>query len=308
MIAGFVVIWGTAYWPTEVAGEHSGAVLLSGLRVIGGALLLVVVANFLGARLPRGRMLGWAVALGVVMIALPHWGTTEAVVRAGAGNAAIVVNAVPIVIVVLGWIFLRERLSLVALAGIALGFGGVILMVSTQLGGERDTKQLLLGVGFGFASMIGWGTGTLMLRWFATRRSEEMDMLGFTTTQFVVAGIVLLVAGLGAEGASSTNWSSGEFWAALTWIGPVSGLAMACYFLALRSLAAARVSAPLFLVPAVAVVVEIARGNAPTALVLLGMILAIIGVAFVTVPREVVAELAPRVWRQIRGVATGFGA
>ena len=41
LLAGFVLIWGTGYWPTEVASEHTSTVMLSALRVTGSALLLV---------------------------------------------------------------------------------------------------------------------------------------------------------------------------------------------------------------------------------------------------------------------------
>ena len=308
LITGFVLIWGTGYWPTEVANRHTEIVLLSGLRVVGGALPLLAFAMLSGAKMPRGRMLAWAVGSGLVMIALSHWGTTEAVARAGAGNAAVVVNAAPLIVVALGWMFLREKLSLVGLSGAALGFGGVIFMVWSQLGGDIETTQLLLGVGLGILATTGWALGTLLLRAFATRRGEEMDMVGFTTTQFASAGIVLLIAGLAVDGTGSTNWGSGELWGAVTWIGPVSGLGFACYFLALRHMNAARVSAPMFLVPAVAVVLEVARGNAPTALVLLGMFLAVLGVAMVSLPRELLASAGPRLWRQVRSAATSIGA
>jgi O-acetylserine/cysteine efflux transporter len=304
LLAGMVLIWGTGYWPTEVAGEHTETVLLSGLRVIGGALLLVSVALLARSRWPRGRMLGWAAISGLIMVALSHWGTTEAVARAGPGNAAVVVNAAPLIVAALGWFLLRERLSGIGIAGVILGFGGVVLMVSSQLGGDTDTRQLLIGVGLGAAGALGWAIGTLLVRAFATRRGEEMDMLSFTATQFTVAGVVLLVAGFGIDGVATTEWGSGELWAALFWIGPVSGLGFAFFFVALGRMPAARASAALFLVPGVAVIVEIARGNVPTALVLLGMFLAVAGVALVNVPREALAGLAPRVWRQLRGAPT----
>jgi O-acetylserine/cysteine efflux transporter len=304
LLAGMVLIWGTGYWPTEVAGEHTETVLLSGLRVIGGALLLVSVALLARSRWPRGRMLGWAAISGLIMVALSHWGTTEAVARAGPGNAAVVVNAAPLIVAALGWFLLRERLSGIGIAGVIVGFGGVVLMVSSQLGGDTDTRQLLIGVGLGAAGALGWAIGTLLVRAFATRRGEEMDMLSFTATQFTVAGVVLLVAGFGIDGVATTEWGSGELWAALFWIGPVSGLGFAFFFVALGRMPAARASAALFLVPGVAVIVEIARGNVPTALVLLGMFLAVAGVALVNVPREALAGLAPRVWRQLRGAPT----
>ena len=166
LLAGFVLIWGTGYWPTEVASDHTGAVLLSGLRVMGSALMLLAMALFAGAKWPRGHMLVWAAGTGLLMIALSHWGTTEAVIRASPGNGAIVVNAAPLLVVALGWISLREKLSMIGLAGVAIGFGGVILMVSSQLGGDIDSTQLLIGVGLGAASAVGWAIGTLILRSF----------------------------------------------------------------------------------------------------------------------------------------------
>ena len=132
-------------------------------------------------------------------------------------------------------------------------------------------------------------------------------MLGFTATQFLVAGVVLLIAGFGIDGAGSTNWGSGELWAVLFWIGPVSGIGFACFFAALSRMSAARVSAPMFLIPAVAVAVEIVRGNVPTALVLLGMLVAVIGVGLVNVPREALVGAAPRLWRQLRGASATLG-
>ena len=304
LLAGMVLIWGTGYWPTEVAGEHTETVLLSGLRVIGGALLLVSVALLARARWPRGRMLGWAAISGLIMVALSHWGTTEAVARAGPGNAAVLVNAAPLIVAALGWFLLRERLSWIGIAGVIVGFGGVVLMVSSQLGGDTDTRQLLIGVGLAAAGAVGWAIGTLLVRALATRRGDEMDMLSFTATQFTVAGVVLLVAGFGIDGVATTEWGSGELWAALFWIGPLNGLGFAFFFVALGRMTAARASAALFLVPGVAVIVEIARGNVPTALVLLGMFLAVAGVALVNIPREALAGLAPRVWRQLRSATT----
>ena len=290
LLAGFVLIWGTGYWPTEVASEHTGTVLLSGLRVIGSALFLVALAWFSRSKWPKGPMLIWATTTGLLMIALSHWGTTESVIRAGPGTGAVLVNSAPLIVVALGWVSLRERLSLLGLAGVAIGFGGVVLMVSSQIGGGTENSQLLIGVGLGAAGAVGWAIGTLILRSFTLQRSDDLDMLSFTATQFVVAGVVLLISGFSAEGVSSTNWGSTALWASLVWIGPLSGLGFACFFGALSRMPAAHVSAPMFLVPAVAVIVEIARGNSPTALVLLGMSLAVFGVGLINVQNEMLVN------------------
>ena len=302
LLAGAILIWGTSYWPTAVGAEHTSNVLLSGLRTAGGAVVLLLLVALTRARLPRGGLLWWALLTGVVMIALSHWGTTEAVARAGPGTAAIVINSAPLIVVALGWITLRERLSLFGVLGVITGFGGVVLMVSSQLGGTADRTQLLLGAGLAFAGAVGWAVGTLILRALA-QREADVDLLGFTAVQFAIAGAVLLGAGVAVDGVSGTNWSSGELWAVLVWIGPVSALGVAMFFGALGRLTAARASAALFLVPVVAVIVELARGNAPGPLVLVGMFVAVCGVAVVNVPRQQLALVAPRLRRSLRGPA-----
>lgn len=305
LLGSAVLIWGTGYWPTAIGAEHAANVTLAGLRTSGGGVTLVALAVLTRARFPRGALLGWAVLTGVTMIALSLWGTTEAVARAGPGNAAIVINSAPLLVAALGWIILRERLSPFALLGVLTGFGGVVLMVSSQLGGTVDTAQLLLGAGLAMTGAVGWATGTLMLRALA-QREGELDMLGFTAVQFAVAGTLLLSVGFAVEGAMATDWSAPALWAVFVWIGPVNTLGVVMFFVALSRLAAARASAALFLVPAVAVIVEIARGNAPGPLVLLGMVLAVLGVAMVNAPpQQLVAAarraVSPRLRRTPRG-------
>ena len=68
------------------------------------------------------------------------------------------------------------------------------------------------------------------------------------------------------------------------------------FFGALKHATATAVSASLFLVPVVAVVVEAIYGNAPSASVLVGMALAIVGVGAVMFAPEFEAR-----WRLARG-------
>ena len=61
-----------------------------------------------------------------------------------------------------------------------------------------------------------------------------------------------------------------------------SAIAYLAFFAALRRVEAAQASAWLFLVPVVAVVVELALGEVPDGIVLVGMALAIAGVALIS--------------------------
>jgi len=214
-----------------------------------------------------------------------QWGLTEAIDRAGPGNGAVLINTNPLMVLVLAWIFLRERLSPLGVFGLLAGFGGVVLMVSSQLGGSVETRQLLLGSFLALVAALSYAASVVILR-SLSQHAGEMDMLGFLTVQFLVGSAVLLPIALAIEGTSGTDWGSESFWAATGWTGPGAAVAALLFYLALKRLPAAKTSSALFLVPAVAIIVEVVRGNSPDALALIGMLVTVLGVALAALPPE----------------------
>ncbi|MGI9659787.1 MAG: DMT family transporter [Gaiellaceae bacterium] len=290
LLATAVVIFGTGYWPTAVAAAHAPSLMVTMLRVVSSAVFLLALALALRTRLPRGHMLGWSVLTGLLIATVFQWGLTEAIERAGPGNGAVLINTNPLMVLVLAWIFLRERLPSLGVFGLLAGFGGVVLMVSSQLGGEVETHQLLLGSFLALVAALSYAVGVVILR-SLSQREGEMDMLGIVTVQFLVGSAVLLPIALAVEGTAGTDWSSGSFWAATTWTGPGAAVAALLFYLALKRLPAAKTSSALFLVPAVAIVVEVVRGNTPDALALTGMLVTVLGVALAALPPEWAAAL-----------------
>lgn len=286
-----IFFWGTAFRLTDIGADHASAVVFSALRALPAALALLGLAFLLRSRPPRGRTLLYAVLSGPLMVTLAFEGIAEGVTLAGAANAAVLVNTTPFFTLLLGRAFLGERVGRAAAGGLVVGFTGVVLMVSSQLGGDRPTGDLLLGMGLALLAGAGFGVGTLLIKAAATREGAAFDAMGFTAVQYVVGGLAL--AGLaplyGDVGA--TDWGSGDLWAAVAWVAlGSSAIASLAFALALRSIPATRASAWQFLSPVVAVVVELVFGDAPGAVVLLGMALAVAGVALVSVlpaPRPV---------------------
>jgi probable blue pigment (indigoidine) exporter len=123
-----------------------------------------------------------------------------------------------------------------------------------------------------------------------------------TAGQYLIGGAALLVLSSSFEGFGGTEWSSGELWASVAFVSIVGcALATIAYFAALRRFSATTATAWSFLSPVVAVLLEIALGNVPRAIVLAGMVVTIAGVAIVnTAPqRPVVATRTER--RRQRG-------
>ena len=276
-----VVFWGTTYWPIEIANDYVPPNMVADLRTTLSALVLIMALSMVRARLPRGRLLLWAIGTGLVMIGLFQWGLIQSVDLAGPGNAAILVNLAPLIVLALGALLLAERVTVMRVSGLLIGFGGVVLMVAAQVTTTGDAGRLIAGVGAGLLAAVAWSIGTIAIRRIA-RSDPGMDMRGFMSVQYVIGALVLLPAGAVAVAQDGAEWSSAELWAAAVWIGPVSAMGVLLFFVALKQLSATRASAFLFLVPATAVVVEIARGNVPNGLVLAGMLLAILGVAIVS--------------------------
>jgi drug/metabolite transporter (DMT)-like permease len=297
LLATAVIIFGTGYWPTAVAAEHAPSLMVTTLRVASSAAFLLVLTLALRKRLPRGRMLGWSVLTGVLIAVIFQWGLTEAIDRAGPGNGAVVINTNPLMVLVLAWIFLRERLPPLGIFGLLVGFGGVVLMVSSQLGGSIESRQLLLGSLLGLVAALAYAIGVVILR-NLSQRVGEIDMTGIVTAQFLVGSAVFLPIAFAIEGATSTDWGSGSFWAATVWTGPGAAVAALLFYLALKRLPAAKTSSALFLVPAVAIIVEVVRGNAPDALALIGMLVTVIGIALAVLPPEWTGALGRQRWRR----------
>ncbi|MGI9658668.1 MAG: DMT family transporter [Gaiellaceae bacterium] len=299
LLGAAVLMWGTGWWPIALASEHAPPLTVAGLRTAPAIPVLLLALPMLGGRLPRGRLLFWAVLTGLIMVAFFQFGLTEGVARMGAGNTAVLVNTPPLIVAVLAWLMLRERLSRRAVLGLPLGFAGVVLMVSAQLSGDISTRALLTGVAFALTAALGWALGTMLLRYVA-QRNDNVDMVGITAVQYVVAGSLLFPLALAVNGVGDTDWSSPELWASVVWIGPAAALATILFFASLKRLPAARASAWLFLIPTIAVLLEIARGRAPDAVVLAGMALTIVGVALVNVPHVALAGIPGAVLGRIR--------
>jgi drug/metabolite transporter (DMT)-like permease len=300
-----ILLWGTSFWPVEAAGDHASPLALAALRTFPAGVLLLLCLPLLRARLPRGEAAWWAAVTGVLMVGFFFYALTEGTIRAGAGNAAVLVNTSPFIVVLLGRLLSDERIAAIGLVGLVAGFAGVVVMVSSQLGGGGD--GVVAGLGLALGASLAWAIGTLLIKRLVNR-VPDLDLVGFTAVQYAVGGTALALVALPLTGRGDVDWGAGALWVPLAYlIVGASALASVAYFSALKRMTATRTAAGLFLVPAVAVLVDLVRGSVPGPVVLAGMAVTIVGVALVNLPGRAVVEdhapAAPRV-RPPAGVAS----
>jgi drug/metabolite transporter (DMT)-like permease len=280
---------GVVYPVTDSALHHTSPIMIATLRAIVGGLLLTAMLPLMGSRLPRTRRLWlWAFAIGLGNTTLTQVGISVGTARAGAAVAAVLLNSSPFFVAVIAWFALAEPITRLRAAGLVIGFGGVLLVVLADPGNIAHGSRLAVGLALSLLGALGWAAGGVGMR-VLTQRESDLDIVGITAAQFLAGGVPLIPLVLLAGG--STDWSGPSLFAQLAYL--IIGGQLLVYVgfnAALSRWPSTRVYAWTFLVPVVAVVIEVVRGALPGASAMVGIALVIVGVAIVNHPR---AEPSP---------------
>ncbi|HRN51298.1 MAG TPA: DMT family transporter [Anaerolineales bacterium] len=133
--------WGSAFYWIKVALEQLQPFTLVAWRLLLGGVLLGLTAWFKRAALPRGWAQWWPLLmLGLINIAIPLVITTSGQQFIDTGVASIVLSTVPLFTVILAYFTLKEdALNRWQLAGLLVGFAGVVLLLLRDVGGGQST-------------------------------------------------------------------------------------------------------------------------------------------------------------------------
>jgi len=291
LLGATVVLWGVQFQAVIWASDHATGLALAAIRALVAGLALSVFATIGGSRWPDRRLWPWAIAGGIVMVAINGLALMEGTPRAGPANMAVLVNAAPFVILVLAAVFLRERVTRGGVAGLLVGFAGIVLLVWNELGAAGAGSDLVLGVALGGVACVSWSVGTVMVKWLSAH--ADFDPVGFAAATFVVAAplLIVLACAVDPSGTRSTDWESAELWANAAFIGlGATALGTVMYFTVLRLVPANTAGAWLFLPPVVAILGEVVMGEPQAALSLFGLVLAVAGVLIVSLAQKAEAE------------------
>lgn len=140
-------LWGAAFLFMRVAAPQFGAVALAALRVAGAALLLVpllVAHHRLGALRRHWRPIA---LVGIANSALPFMCFAYAALSLTAGLASIINATRPLFGALIAMAWLRESSSPARVAGLLLGFVGVLALVWDRVGIKADVDSLAVATG-----------------------------------------------------------------------------------------------------------------------------------------------------------------
>ena len=273
----FVLIWSSGFVVAKYAFEYSDVLFFLGVRLLiaGSILLLITVALGQSLRLTRSQVL-ISLALGLTLQGLYLGGVWEAIANGSpAGIASVVTSTQPILVSILAFVILKERLFRNQIAGLVLGFVGVVLVLAPSFSAAGE--MTLIALSLLILGLSGSTSATLIQK----KYGSSLPLLTGTTYQFLFAGFILTIISL-VSGRTYLDWNL-QTSLAMAWaIIVTSIIAVIALLWMLQRGSAAKVSSLLYLVPPAASLQAWALfGEKLNAQSIIGIAMTALGVALV---------------------------
>jgi len=281
--AFFVLLWSTGFIVAKFGLPYAPPLTFLLLRCVGVLLVLTPSVLIWRAPWPRGQVKH--VALAGLLLQAGYLGGVWCAIKIGmpAGLSALIVGMQPILTAVAAPL-IGERVRPRQWLGLLLGLAGVALVVAAKINLAGLSARAILYCLFALLSIT---AGTMYQRRYCPR----FDLRTGTVIQFAATVAVLLPCAILVEhldpALSNVVWNA-RFVAALLW--SVFALSIGAIFLLFTLIGrsnALDVTSLLYLTPpTTAIMAWLVFGESLSPLGLMGMVVAVTGVAFVVKKKE----------------------
>jgi drug/metabolite transporter (DMT)-like permease len=245
LFAAVSVLWGIPYLFIKLAVEDLSPVMVAWGRIAVAFAVLLPYAIHMGALHGLARRWKPLLIYSVVEIVLPWPLIGFGEQRVSSGLAAILIAAVPLVIALMA---LRvdpdERAEGARLAGLVIGFAGVVVLLGLDVAGRPGE---LLGALAILLAAVGYAAGPMIIK----HRLSKVDPLGPVTASM---GISMLVLTPPAIATAPSAAPSGQTIMSVVVLGLVcSALAFLLFFALIHEVGPGRATVITYVNPVVAV-------------------------------------------------------
>ena len=281
MPAVFVLIWSTGFVVAKFGLPYAPPLTFLSIRFALSLLCFALWIALARVSLPRGRQQWLHLAVSGVLIHAGYLGGVWMAIKAGMGSglAALMVGLQPILTAL--WVAgmatktgSGDKVTPRQWVGLALGLGGLVLVVSRKFGSTQEvTAFTLAAITLGLLSIT---IGTLYQKRFV----QPADVRGANAVQIAAALVVTLTLALFE--AEAVVWTA-QFISALAWSVLVLTLggSSLLYMLIQRGAATAVTSLMYLVPPCTALLAWLLFGEPVTAVTILGTAVTAIGVYLV---------------------------
>ena len=256
------LIWGSSFLWIKIAVSEIGPFTLVAFRLLFGLAGLLVIMRLQKQSFPRDRRVLLAyLFLGVFNTAIPFtlisWGET----RIDSGLASILNGTVPLFTIVIAHFWLQdEKITLPRIAGLLVGFVGVVVLVSRDIG-----PQGLVGNLWGQVAVIGGSVCYAVAITFSRKHLRNQPPVLQSTMILLVADALLWLTvpivrrvAPGIESPLHVIPVLPLTWFAIAWLGLLgSCLAYLLFFYLINSWGPTRASLVTYVFPVIGLVLGI---------------------------------------------------
>ncbi len=247
-------VWGASFIATKVALKDVSPVTVVWLR-FGMGLLVLGAAVSLRKQfsIPKKNEWGYFALLGFLGITFHQWLQSNGLQTSEAGTTAWIVATTPVFMALLGWLMLKEGLTVIKILGIALAFAGVLLVVSDgDLASISTGKFGAPGDALILVSAANWGFVSALSRRGLKSYNAGIFVFYMMTFGWLFTSVLFTWNGLYNELPALTF----DGWLGVIFLGIFcSGLAYIAWYDALQALTTAGTGVFLYIEPLIAMVV-----------------------------------------------------
>ena len=244
-LLALAALWGGSFLFMRVAVPAFGPLALAFLRVAGAAVLLVPLLAARGELAALRRHWRPIAVVGVVNSALPFLCFAYAALTINAGVSAIFNSATPLFAAIVAWRWLGDRMTPVRIAGLAIGFAGVLWIGWDKA--DLGPGGSAAAVGACLLATMSYGIAPSLTK----RHLGSVPPLAVAAGSQVAAAIFLVVPAMLAWPMRAPSVQAWAMVALLAFFG--TGLAYLLYFRLIANAGPANAVAVTYLIPIFAV-------------------------------------------------------
>lgn len=186
------LVWGSTYLALHYLVESVPSLVASGIRNLSAGLVLFIFAFFSKSYVkPTMKFLTTTSLSGFLMLTVGNGFFTIAVKWVPSGFAALFSAIGPVMLVVLLWIFEKEKPKKKVIIGAILGVIGVLILMSLKTLALKGYEQYYIwGIVFMFLAVLGWNLGVIYVRKNKINHYSAAQIAGY---QMSIGGFLTLV-------------------------------------------------------------------------------------------------------------------
>jgi drug/metabolite transporter (DMT)-like permease len=245
-----IIFWGTSFVATKTVLNEIKPVTIIILRLILASILLTTIALFTKRKFSINlKNHSWIFILALVAV-FHLWIQVTGLQYTTAANTGWIIGTAPVFMAILGFVFYKEKITLLQFLGILVAVAGLLLLIGkgdiTNIGLIENQGDLLV-----LASAFTWGVYSMVNKKISLSYSPLMTILYL----FLMMAVIIIPFNLNSETINSVINLSPVSWMWILFLGIFcSGVAYVIWAQALRDMESAKVGAFLYFEPLVTVI------------------------------------------------------